>query len=133
MRPRAVGRSLTLATCLGLALSGLAFGAAGDGDETMPVTYNIDAVYRGDEKARVTGGSKHVQQANMIGKTYRFEMKRPRIDVRDTNDDGYNDYRDIENGDNIFIKTDLPKNKPGDGPFPVRFVVNKDHPRPRVH
>ncbi len=133
MSLRAVGRSLALAACLGLSITGLALGAAGDGEETMPVTYNIDAVYRGDERARVTGGSKHVQQADMIGEKYRFEMKLAKIDVRDTNDDGYHDYRDIEKGDNIFIKTDLPKNRPGDGPFPVRFVVDKDHPRPRVH
>ncbi len=48
-------RSAVLAGCVALATTGLALAKAGDGEETQPVTYNIDAVYRGDQKARVTG------------------------------------------------------------------------------
>ena len=133
MRARAVGKGLVAAACLASATTGLALGAMGDGEETMPVTYSIDAVYLGDETVRVTGGSRHVQEARMIGNRYRFKMKLAPVDVRDANDDGYFDYRDIGEGDALYIKADLPKNKPGDDPFPVRYIVNKDHPRPRVH
>lgn len=58
-------------------------------------------------------------------------MKLAPIDVRDTNDDGYNDYRDIDRRDRVFIKTELRKRRPGPPPYPVRYIVDRDHPRPR--
>jgi len=128
---RRLKRVSALTGCLTLALAGASLGEVGDGEHTQPVTYNVEGKSRGGQKVKVTGGNYHVEKAHLVGETVRFEMTLAPIDVRDVNDDGYEDFRDFQSGDRLFVKTELPKNRPGKPPYPVRFVVNRTNPRPR--
>lgn len=122
--PLALIASITMVAALLVAT--IAIGRAGDGKETQPVSFNFEGTYRGDQRVEVTGGNNHVREGKFIGKTVRFDLELAVPDVADVNDDGYEDYRDIQPGDKVEIKTELPKGRPGRQPFPVRAVVNED-------
>jgi len=97
--------------------------AVGDGIETQPVTYVVRGPYLGKQTVRATSGNRHAKdEAGLIGRPVRFDMRVAPIDVKDSNDDGYTDHRDLEQGSLVLVKADLPKNDPGPEPLPVRFV-----------
>jgi len=113
---------------VGLAvLSGSAIAADSEIDE---VVYGFTGVYQGDQRLKVTKGTKHVQEAKLVKKTVRFDMTESQINVADANDDGYNDFRDIQPGDKVVIKTELPKKRPGRQPFNARLVTDLSRPQP---
>ena len=93
-------------------------------------TYIFDGIYKGDQKVKITGGSRDVGLAKLKGKTRTFDLTVAQFDIDDTNDDGYRDFRDIEAGDEVEIKSDLKKRRPGNGPYKAYAVKNLTHPRP---
>jgi hypothetical protein len=99
------------ALLLALALPAAAPGKSGDGDETEFVTYDIEGVYKGDRKVRVTGGNAHARKA-LAGKGVRFNMVGAEFDGRDVNDDGYRDWRDLVKNQRIRIRAEFAKKKP---------------------
>lgn len=134
MRSRIHSLLLPLAAALASALVfTCAFSPAqvGDGKETSPVTYNLEGIYLGGGKVKITGGSRHAKEAKMIGETKKFLVETTEIDTRDLNDDGYQDYKDLTKNERLVIKTDLPKNNPGQDPYPARFIEALKQERPR--
>lgn len=128
---RGLSAVVAVAAAAGLILPSGGFGKVGDGKETQPVTYNIEGVYRSSQKVRITGGNKHaIAEAKLNDKVKRFDMERAVIDTDDTNDDGYQDWRDLLSGDRVYIKSEMPKKRPGGEPYPVRAIFNRTHPRP---
>lgn len=127
--------ALTIAAALvalaAFGLSSPASGKAGDGKDTQPISFNFDGTYRGNQRIKITGGNNHAREENFIGRTVRFDMALAIPDVADTNDDGYEDYRDIGVGDKVGVKTELPKNRLGKQPYPIRALVNNSHRAPR--
>jgi hypothetical protein len=123
------GAIAALAACL-VGIGAFTTSWAAD-SEIEEVVYGFDGIYKGDQRLKVTKGTKHVQEAKLVKKTVAFDMTVSQIDVDDTNDDGYNDFRDILSGDRVTIKTELPKKRPGKPPFPARLVVDQTHLQPR--
>jgi hypothetical protein len=124
-------RTLTPLLVLTLAAAALLPGATAAKDSEIELTtYIFDGIYRGDQRVKITGGSRDVGLAKLKGKTRAFDLTVAQFDIDDTNDDGYRDFRDIEVGDKVEIKSDLKKRRPGKGPFKAYAVKNLTHPRP---
>ncbi len=97
--------------------------APGDGVDTPPVTYIVRGTYVGRQTVRAKSANRHAgPEAGLVGTEVRYDMRTAPIQVKDVNDDGYTDHRDLRRGDHLLVKSDLPKNKPGPQPFSVRFV-----------
>lgn len=129
IRPFALGAAVP-PICAALVLAGVVMAKGLGGSAEQPVVYGFEGRYRGDQRVKVTDGTKHTEQANLVGKTVRFDMRFSKVDVADTNDDGYQDFRDFIGGDELFIKTELPKRRPGAQPFPARLIVDRSDPAP---
>lgn len=97
--------------------------APGDGVDTPPVTYIVRGTYVGRQTVRAESANRHAgPEAGLVGTDVRYDMRTAPIRVKDRNDDGYTDHRDLRRGDNVLVKSDLPKNDPGPQPLSVRFV-----------
>lgn len=118
-----------LMTGLAVALLPASAGIAEDSEIELTV-YSFDGIYRGDQKVKITGGSTDVSLSDLKGKTRRFDMTLATFNIADTNDDGYQDFRDIAAGDKLEIKSNLKKRRPGAPPYPATAVRDLTHPRP---
>ncbi len=118
-------------TALALAAACVVPAVGGAADSEIEFTvYGFKGIYKGDQVVKITGGTSDVKLAKLDGKTRSFDLTVAQFDIADVNDDGYQDFRDIQSGDKLDIKADLKKKKPGKPPFKAYAVKDLSHPRP---
>jgi hypothetical protein len=89
--------------------------------------YVFKGTYSGDGNVAVDHGNAHVKKADLVGTTVSFDLTNAKIVVADNNGDQVKDLTDVANGDQVVVKSRLPRTDPGSQPFTAKQLVDQTH------
>jgi hypothetical protein len=92
------------------------------------VSWVFKGTYNGDGTVHVTGGNSRVKKNGFVGQDVGFDFSAAKVSGPDANGDGTTDLTDVAPGDAVVVKARLPKQDPGQQPFPARQIVDQGSP-----
>ncbi len=102
-------------------------GGNGKGHAKKPhaVTYVFKGIYMGDSTVDVNRGNRHARNGGFVGETVAFDLTGARLVVADTSGDGSVDLGDVADGDQVIVKSRMPRKEPATQPLPARKLVDQ--------
>lgn len=101
----------------------------GKGQKKNPVvTYVFKGTYDGSGSVTVLHGNSFVKKQGFVAQDVSFDLTAAKVVVADSNADGSSDLSDVATGDQVVVKSRLPKKDPGAQPFKARQLVDQTHP-----
>ncbi len=101
---------------------------AGGKGQSKAKNYNFKGTYNADGTVAVQKGNSRVRKGGFVGQNVAFDYSSAKFSVADTNADGAQDVNDLQAGDQVMVKANLPRSAPGAQPFPAGKVVDQTHP-----
>jgi cation transport ATPase len=95
--------------------------------KTHNVAYIFKGTYAGASSVEVKSGNSRVRKGGFVGETVAFDFATARIVVADTNGDSQRNLDDVQIGDKVLVKSQLPKSDPGAQPFVAKKLIDQTH------